>query len=168
MALKEGRANFQLPLIYSLFFLFLEPISALVGAYYSYFYQAHYLDLLYSSSSTSVPRPASHEGELPRETSVALSQLANMYLFFALNEAFVLRATSDIRTWRAVLLVLLIADLGHLFSLRALGVGVYYDVAGWNACGWGNVPWVYAGMTMRLCFLKGVGLGQWKTLTRTR
>lgn len=163
MAPKEARVGVQLPLIYTIFFLFLEPISALVGAYYSYFDQAAYLNLLDASSHVSgADSTTSSAAASTLGTSVALSQLANMYFFFALNEAIVLRASPDIRVWRAVLFVLLIADLGHLFSLKELGLRVYYDVGGWNASGWGNVPWVYAGATLRLCFLSGVGLGNGK------
>ncbi|KAL6866990.1 hypothetical protein J3F83DRAFT_98368 [Trichoderma novae-zelandiae] len=140
----------RLPLAYRLFFLLLEPISALVGAYYTHFHQHRYLQLLHGATA-----PAQL---VPLGTSVAMSQLANMYLFFALNEALVLRATKDPRVWRAVLLVLLIADVGHLYSMKELGPEIYYNVTGWNAGDVGNVPWVYAGASMRLCFLAGVGL----------
>ncbi|GFP52018.1 hypothetical protein TASIC1_0001017000 [Trichoderma asperellum] len=140
----------RLPLAYRLFFLYLEPISALVGAFFTHFRQQRYLELLNTATA-----PARH---VPLSTSVAMSQLANMYFFFAINEALVLRSTRDLRVWRAVLLVLLIADLGHLYSMKELGPSIYYDVAGWNAGHVGNVPWVYAGATMRCCFLAGVGL----------
>lgn len=160
MALKQAEAGFQLPIAYSLFFLFIEPVSALAGAFYNHFRQARYLELLHAASA-----PQSADA-VPLSTSVAMSQLANMYFFFALNEALVLRATSDIRIWRAVLLVLLIADFGHLYSMSELGFQIYYDVGNWNIGDWGNIPWVYAGATMRLCFLGGVGLGKWKTLKR--
>ena len=155
MGQRMGQAGFGLPVAYSIFFLVLEPISALVGAFFNHFRQSHYLNLLDASSAAAAP------GEpVPLATSVAMSQLANMYLFFALNEALVLRATKDINAWRALLIVMLIADAGHLYSMRALGARIYYDVTGWNAGDWGNVPWVYAGATMRICFLMGVGLGK--------
>lgn len=140
----------HLPLAYRLFFLFLEPVSALVGAFYTHFRQQRYLELLNNASA-----PA---GQVPLSTSVAMSQLANMYFFFAINEALVLRSTLDRRVWRTVLFVLLVADVGHLYSMKELGPDIYYNVTGWNAGDVGNVPWVYAGATMRLCFLAGVGL----------
>ncbi|EHK41466.1 uncharacterized protein TrAtP1_004950 [Trichoderma atroviride] len=140
----------RLPLAYRLFFLYLEPVSALVGAFFTHFRQQRYLELLNSASA-----PARL---VPLSTSVAMSQLANMYFFFAINEALVLRSTSNLRVWRAVLLVLLIADFGHLYSMKELGPGIYYNVMDWNVGDIGNVPWVYAGATMRCCFLAGVGL----------
>lgn len=95
-----------------------------------------------------------------------MSQLANMYFFFALNEALVLRSTADLRVWRAVLFVLLVADIGHLYSMKESGLGVYYDVTSWNASHWGNIPWVYIGATLRFCFLSGVGLGESRGLKK--
>ncbi|KAL7960485.1 hypothetical protein V8C34DRAFT_312590 [Trichoderma compactum] len=92
---------------------------------------------------------ATAPAQVSRGTSAAMSQLANMYFFFAINEALVLRSTRDLRVWRAVLLVLLIADFGHLYSMKELGPGIYYNVTGWNAGDIGNVPWVYAGATLR-------------------
>lgn len=157
--------TFYLPLAYRLFFLFIEPVSALVGAYYAHFQQREYL-LLTDAASAPVLGP------VPTGTSVVLSQLANLYLLFALNEALVLRATSDLRVWKTLLFGLLVADLGHLYTLRALGPGLYlpWNFASWNAIDWGNVPFVYLGASMRTAFLAGVGLGgtRGKTLGKTK
>ena len=146
------RASQLLPLTYRLFFLLIEPIAVLLGAYYAHFRPVSYLALTHAPSA-----PASAEA-IPLGTSIALSQLANLYLFFALNEAVVLRATGDLRVWRAVLFCLLLGDLGHLYTLRGLGMGIYYGVGGWNVMDWGNVPFVYLGAGMRVAFLAGVGL----------
>lgn len=105
--------------------------------------------------SASAPA-AGHD--IPTATSVVLSQLANLYFFFTLNEALVLRSTSDLRVWRTLLFGLLVADFGHLWSLRPLGHHVYWDVAAWNAMDVGNVFIVYLGASMRVAFLLGVGL----------
>lgn len=153
----QQQVAFRIHVIYRVFFLLIEPLSALVGAFYSHFRQQEYLSLLNAASTGA---------DVPLSTSVALSQLANMYLFFALNEALVLRSTADLRVWRAVLLVLLLADLGHLYSLRELGLGIYYGFTEWNVSDLGNVPWVYVGATMRVCFLAGIGLGESRALKK--
>ena len=144
--------TFVLPKAYRLFFLFIEPISALVGAYYAHFQPLSYLQLSHLHSA-----PANTE-TIPLSTTIVLSQLANLYFLFALNEALVLRSTSDLRVWRTVLLGLLIADLGHLWSVKGLGARIYYDVSRWNKIDWGNVGFVYMGATMRIAFLSGIGL----------
>lgn len=157
---KSPPSSFKLPVAYRLFFLIIEPISALVGAFYAHFRQAEYLRLTHASTATA---------PVPTGTSVVMSQLANLYLLFALNEALVLRSTGDLRVWKTVLFVLLVADLGHLYSVSAVGSGVYWNVASWNAIDWGNVPFVYVGASMRIAFLLGVGLeGQQAPTSKTK
>lgn len=65
----------------------------------------------------------------------------------------------DVRVWRAVLTVLLIADVGHLWSVAGLGSGVYWRFWEWNSMAFGNVGIVYMGMATRIAFLCGVGVG---------
>ncbi|KAF4308645.1 hypothetical protein GTA08_BOTSDO03457 [Botryosphaeria dothidea] len=149
--------SLRLPAPYRFFFLYLEPLSALVGCYYAHFYPAIYLQLTHSPSAPVPARGAGAQG-VPVGTQIVLSQLANLYLLFALNEAIVLRATADLRVWRALLFGLLVADFGHLYSVSALGPAVYWDVASWNAIDWGNVAFVYLGASMRMAFLCGIGL----------
>lgn len=157
---KPSSLAFSLPFLYRVFFLFIEPVSVLVGAYYSHFNQHEYLKLTHAASAPS---------QIPLGTTIAMSQLANMYLFFALNEALVLRCTADIRVWKAVLFCLLVGDFGHLYTVRHLGPEIYWSVTKWNAIDWGNIPFVYLGATMRLAFLADVGLGvKRRKLTKKR
>lgn len=172
-----SRTTINPPTAYTLFFLYIEPFSALVGALYAIYYPSTYLYLThrgpYISSLFSVPVA----------TKAVLKQLGNLYVFFALNEALVLRSawreTSrtkkiddetevrtvgggyDLRVWRTLLFGLLVADVGHLWSVKDTGSWgeVYLGWKGWNAMGWGNVGFVYLGMFMRICFLSGIGLG---------
>ena len=143
-------SGFTLPLAYRAFFLLIEPIATLVGAYYAFFRQSEYLEL---TDAASVPSP------IPLGTSVAMSQLANLYFFFAISEALVLRSTSDLRVWKTVLFCLLIGDIGHLYTVRELGPHIYWSVTKWNAIDWGNIAFVYVGASMRISFLANIGLG---------
>ncbi|KAI1799533.1 hypothetical protein F4811DRAFT_93326 [Daldinia bambusicola] len=147
-----------LPLAYRAFFLIIEPISALVGAYYAHLRQDEYLSMTTHTAASPVPLG----------TSVVLSQLANLYLLFALNEALVLRSTGDLRVWRTVLFVLLVADFGHLYSVSGLGSWVYWDATSWNPIDYGNVLFVYLGASVRIAFLTGVGLGTSSPTNKTR
>jgi hypothetical protein len=143
---------FTLPRFYTAFFLVIEPVAALVGAFFAHFRQLDYLQMTHAASA-----PA-NVSTIPLSTSVVLSQLANLYLLFTINEALVLRSTSNLRVWKTVLFGLLVADFGHLYSIKELGHQVYWNVLKWNAMDWGNVAFVYAGATMRMMFLAGVGL----------
>jgi hypothetical protein len=145
-----GVAGFTLPLPYRIFFLLIEPIATALGAYYAFFDQQAYLDLTHAASA---PSP------IPLGTSIAMSQLANLYFAFALSEALVLRSTSDLRVWKALLFCLLLADFGHLYTVSALGPQIYWRVSQWNAIDWGNIGFVYVGASMRTAFLTGVGFG---------
>ncbi|KAJ3501499.1 hypothetical protein NLJ89_g9312 [Agrocybe chaxingu] len=142
-----------IPLLYRLFFLYIEPLSALAGAYYAAFRPQDYLnDLSFGLPYTDSPNPT--------QTSMALLQLANLYLLFALNEHFVLSSTSSIRTWRRLLIGLLVADFGHLATMSLVGWEVFWHFWEWNAMIWGSVGFVYLGASMRTCFLLGVGLAR--------
>lgn len=155
-----------IPLPYRLFFLYLEPLSTLVGAYYAWFQPHTYLSLTHAASAPSpTVNPSvfsfftsTSSALVPIGTHVVLRQLANLYFAFTLNEALVLRATDDLRVWRTLLFGLLVADFGHLYSCALLGWDYFYDVANWNSIAWGNIGFVYAGATLRTCFLLGVGL----------
>ena len=135
---------------YKYFFLYIEPISALLGAYYSHFQKQTYLTLTHAASAP--------DRAIPISTQVVLSQLANLYFLFAVNEALVLRI-SDLRVWQTVLFCLLVADIGHLYSIHYVGWHVYYNILSWTAIDWGNIGFVYAGAVMRLSFLLGYGVG---------
>jgi hypothetical protein len=142
--------HLPIPLLYRLFFLYIEPIATAVGAYYAALDQPAYMHLtLPSTLSTSVST---------RE-SIVLHQLANLYFVFALNEALVLRATSDLRVWKVFLFGLLLADFGHLASVASVGSEVYYRFWEWNSMYWGNLGFVYVGAAMRSCFMMEVGFG---------
>jgi len=152
--------EFRPPAFYRLFFLIIEPISALVGAYFAHFQPQTYLQLTHASSAPS--------GTIPLGTQVVLTQLANLYFLFAINEALVLRSTSDLRVWRALLFGLLVADLGHLYSVWGLGTRVYWKVHEWSAMDWGNVGFVYAGALTRIAFLCGLGVPTGKNATNPK
>jgi hypothetical protein len=146
-------STFTLPLPYTLFFLTIEPLSTLTGAFYAWYRQHYYLALTHAASTP----PAA---AIPLSTSIVLSQLANLYLLLSLNEALVLRTTSDLRVWRTFLFGLLVADFGHVWTVReAIGWSGYVRVWEWNAIDWGNLGFVYVAAAMRVAFLMGVGMG---------
>jgi len=137
---------------YKLFFLYVEPVSALAGAYYAVLKPAEYLQDLTISPST-ITNPI-----LTIPMRMSLAQLANLYLLFALNEHLVLSSTSSTTVWRRLLFCLLLADFGHLATMIPLGPDVFWKVWDWNAMVWGSVGFVYLGASLRISFLMGLGL----------
>lgn len=148
MASAEKKA-YPLPLIYRLVFLFVEPAVALVRAYYIHSRPGEFLAMTHAGSAV---------GPVPTATVVALSQFGNLYLLFAVNLTLVLRSTGNLRVWRALLIGLLIADIGHLYCFRPLGASIYWDVTRWNILHLANIPLAYACAALRIAFLAGVGL----------
>lgn len=144
--------QFKLPLVYRAAFLLIEPVFALSGAVVAHFKPLDYLQLTHEASAPMTT------ASIPLSTHIVLAQLANLYLLFAFNEAFILRSTSDMRVWRTVLLGMLIADFGHLYSVSALGPDIYWKATQWNVMDFGNVGFVYAGACLRIAFLCGTGL----------
>lgn len=152
---------------YQLLFLYVEPLTTLIGAFYAAFRPSHYLDQTHLPSAPSVLlAQASSDpfdttvlaGAVPLGTEVVLRQLGNLYLLFALNESLVLRFTSDLRVWKALLLIMLIGDLGHLWACRSLGFDYYWQWWTWSAMGWGNIAFVYLLAITRTAFLLNVGV----------
>jgi hypothetical protein len=144
----------NIPLPYRIFFIYIEPISALAGAYYAAIHPSHYLLDLVSPTQGNFSRAV-----LDTPTRMSLSQLANLYLLFALNEHLILSSTSSLKIWSRLLFCLLVADLGHLATMIPAGPEIFWNVSKWNAMAWGSVGFVYLGATLRSCFLAGVGLG---------
>lgn len=138
---------------YRLFFLYVEPLSALGGAIY-----AGILPRTYLQDLTLITAWSAKDTALTTPVLMTLLQLSNLYLLFAINERVVLSSTNDIKLWKKLLFGLLVADFGHLLSLLPLGLEVYWRVWDWNAMMWGSVGFVYLGATLRLAFLFDVGL----------
>lgn len=142
-----------IPFPYRIFFLYIEPISALAGMYYAAIHPNDYLHDLVSPIQSDFNRAT-----LDAPIRMTLFQLSNLYLLFALNEHLVLSSTSSLKTWRRLLFSLLVADFGHLATMIPAGTEIFWHVSKWNAMAWGSVGFVYLGASLRFCFLAGVGL----------
>jgi hypothetical protein len=141
-----------IPALYRTIYLYIEPISTFVGAVYAHHFQSTYLQLTHVGSAPI--------GPVPLGTSVVLTQLANLYLLLCINEALVLRATTDLKVWKTFLFGLLVADLGHLYSVHPVGSWVYWRFWDWNSIDWGNVPFVYFLAISRVLFMLEIGFGR--------
>jgi hypothetical protein len=145
--------DFQAHPFYQLFFLYIEPISALAGSFYAGRPQEYLSMLTLGQSRLPIP-----DSTASTQVNIALYQLSNLYLLFAVNEHLVLKHSHTLDTWRALLFGLLIADFGHLVTNISLGTDVYWKFWEWNAMMWGGVGFVYAGALTRILFLLGVGV----------
>ncbi|KAJ7017780.1 hypothetical protein C8F04DRAFT_1331478 [Mycena alexandri] len=132
----------NIPSIYKLFFLYIEPIFPLQALIMPPFLPGGILE----------PPTLTTQGIMVQlANQVALTR--HLYGLFAMNEYLVLSSTNSLKTWRRLLFVLLVVDFGHLYSMELL-----FRVGDWNAMVWGSVGFVLAGASMRMSFLAGLGL----------
>lgn len=139
--------------LYKLVFIYVEPALVLIGAYLALFHPETYLLTVHALPSEH------HYFSANRTTEVLLAQLANVYVLFPLLEHKVLRTTSNIRVWRAVVQALLVADLGHLAVVVFVGIDVNGQTLGrlteLGVADWAK-PVVMA--AIRIALLLGVGV----------
>ncbi|MCJ1389484.1 hypothetical protein MMC18_002341 [Xylographa bjoerkii] len=148
-----------IPLPYRILLLYVEPVAAFNGAILAHFFPAFYLAGMSPSATTS-----SYSGP----SQVIFDQLAACYLLFAFNEAVVLRSTSDIRVWKAMVLGILLCDVIHLYGTwEALGAA-FWDPRLWRMEDWVNLTMLYGPGGMRIALLMGVGLKDEKGRTGRR
>lgn len=77
---------------------------------------------------------------LTPSVTIVAAQLGNVYLLLAMLAVVCCYATNDPKVARNYLLVVAIADLGHVYSTYAgLGWDRFVDIGSWNDMIWGNV-----------------------------
>jgi hypothetical protein len=133
----------HIPPIYTIFHIYLEPLLALSGAWHLHFAPVRYFTFMPSSSNYSAA------------SQIAYDQLATCYVFFAAIEILVLRSTSDVKVWRAVVLALLICDAGHV---GAIGAELGWKVWEWEGVDHVTMAMNVVPMVVRGMFLAGVGI----------
>lgn len=135
-----------IPFVYRLLLLYLEPVMAINGAAMCMMRPALFL----KTFSPVLPYTASSQ--------IIYDQLAATYLFLALIEAVVLRASAELRVWKAVVASLLVSDFVHLWAGAKLMAqeGNVWPVA------WRPEDWIVLGTLvgpglLRLAFLWELG-----------
>jgi hypothetical protein len=137
----------HLPIVYRLFFLWLEPLMALGGSYLCHFDPVSFLRTMSATASYSP------------SNQVIYDQLAATYVLFAFNEAVVLRVAKDLRVWKAMMIGLLLCDCIHIYgSWNVLGTRVFTNPFLWRAEDRLNLILLWWGLAIRTAFLTGVGL----------
>lgn len=139
----------NIPLFYTLWHLYIEPLAALAGIY-----QLHCAPTLYHNF---MPASASYNPT----SQIVYDQLASTYLLFAFIEGVVLRAVEDMRTWRYILFGFALCDVGHCYAAWCeMGTRGVLDLAAWTAGDWVTNVFNVLPLLTRGAFLMGAGLGE--------
>jgi hypothetical protein len=139
----------QIPRIYRLWHLWLEPWTALGGVYHLHWTPEQYFAFM------------PHTARYASESQIVYDQLAASYLFFAAVEILVLRSTDDVKVWRAVVFALLLCDAGHMYA-SWMEMGARAFLLPWL---WGESDAVTMVLTcvpfvLRVAFMLGVGFAR--------
>lgn len=138
-----------IPLPYRILLLYLEPFAALNGAVITHCFPNRYLRGMSPTATSLSYNPASQ---------IIYDQLAGCYILFAFNEAVVLRQTSNLRVWKAMVLGILLCDMLHLYgSWSVMGTEMFVSPWLWRMEDWVNLVSLYGPAAMRLSFLFEVG-----------
>ena len=142
----------EVPLVYRLLFLYIEPFGAFMGTIINIFDPLRYLQSL---------SPAATMSDFSPLTRPIYDQLAAHLLFFSWSQAVVLRYTEDLRVWKTLLFGMFLCDVLHLYaSYRILGTEVFLNPAMWRWEEWVNFVMLYGPGGLRLAFCAGFGLGR--------
>ncbi|KZV75337.1 hypothetical protein PENSPDRAFT_647139 [Peniophora sp. CONT] len=138
---------------YQAFFVYIEPLGALLGAVLAGFRPDDYLhDLL-------EPFVMADTTKTSTSAYAATAMLANLWLFFAVNEYLVLSGTRELKMWRRMITGLLVADCGHFVALGVYaGSEFFWQFWRWNALTYGHIAFAEVAAVMRVCFILGVGI----------
>lgn len=131
---------------YRLYFLYIEPVMTLTGAYLCIFQP---LDFLARATPLQIT-------EITPLTQLLITQIACLYIFHGLVEAIVLRLSKDLRVWKALAASILIADVGHLYSLYVAAPEALVNIQGWSSDERINYGILTLGLLLRIGFLVGI------------
>ncbi|KAJ6257892.1 hypothetical protein Dda_7682 [Drechslerella dactyloides] len=134
----------QYGFIYRLVFLYIEPLLALSGSYLTHFAPQNYI-------SRVVPSAANDP--ITTATQLAMSNLAAMYVHFAIMEAILLRVTNDRKVWHIVLAGTVVSDVLHLWIIYHARGAVEWDFG--KQGDWEVFATSYVPLGLRLAFLAG-------------
>ena len=142
-----------IPLLYRVFFTWVDPIICVWGAYMDFFDPTLVL-------SSHIPNPTPDIGH-----AMILKQRGGGMLNFGFISAVLLRYTYDLKVWSIVQISDFIVDLAYFWAVYGvLREQERLDVGKWRAEDWGSVVITVTAGLVRLAFLAGVGF---KTTTKT-
>ncbi|RDW66755.1 hypothetical protein BP5796_09504 [Coleophoma crateriformis] len=146
-----------IPLIYRLYFIYIDPALALYGSILVLTNPALFLQSTTPPTLTEAATVSTTTGPLNPLTTLLLTQISALYAFFAITEGLVLYQTKQLRVWRSVLLGVLVCDIGHGYAVLNADAAAW-DLRGWRAVDAINYGILIFGAGLRGSFLLGVGL----------
>ncbi|KAG9237205.1 hypothetical protein BJ875DRAFT_540660 [Amylocarpus encephaloides] len=142
---------FRLSPIYTIYFLYLEPLFALGGTYLSIFQPIRFLE-----GCIPLPGLPSDYQAITPLTTLLLMNIGSLYALFAINEGVVLRLTKEKNVWLTVMGTMCVTDVFHLYAVWAIAPSHFMDFMAWNSDEWINYGTLSFGFALRLAFMLGI------------
>ncbi|KAK6502739.1 hypothetical protein TWF481_007786 [Arthrobotrys musiformis] len=142
-------ATASIPFIYRLILTTIEPFIAASGAVIAFCTADKYLSAM-----------TRHSASFAATATFLYTELGGAWLYFAFNEAVVLRLFDDLRLWRILCAGMLLSDGAYCHSVAQAvgGWGAWSRVGDWTAENW-MVFWGTAPMVLvRILIVLGVGV----------
>ncbi|KAE8454122.1 hypothetical protein EG329_005046 [Mollisiaceae sp. DMI_Dod_QoI] len=146
----------RMSLIYTIWFLYLEPVMALSGTYLCIFNPQRMLTgtvplpAITAASSTGAP-------VITPMMQMLLTNIGSLYVLFSINEGLVLRFSKEKNVWLGVVGAMLMSDIGHLYAVYAIAPERMWQALAWNSDEWINYGTLWFGAALRLAFMLGFG-----------
>ncbi|KAK3337999.1 hypothetical protein B0H65DRAFT_445931 [Neurospora tetraspora] len=120
-------ATATIPLLYRIILLYIEPLFAINGALMVFFQPAKYAAMM---TRASVPYDA--------PSQYLYTQIGGAWLYFAFNQAVILRLYNDVRLWQLLCVGMLLSDAGYSWSvIQGLGGwSQWIKIGEWEASDW--------------------------------
>jgi len=130
----------SVPLVYRLLLTTIEPLLAVLGTLLAFRNPGEYISTMTRNSAT-----------FDASTAFLYTELGGSWLYFAFNEAIVLRLFDDLRLWRVLCMGMLLSDAAYCYSV-AQAVGGW---AAWSMMGsWATEDWVVFLTTAPMVFVR--------------
>ncbi|KAF3032845.1 hypothetical protein E8E12_000609 [Didymella heteroderae] len=136
----------NIPLVYRIWHLWLEPAAAMNGARLLWCMPETYHEYMPSTSAWSP------------KSQIIYDQLGACYMVFAFNLAFTLRVVNDIYVWKALLFGMALSDLAYLYSIWVeMGTQVFLSPGNWSQGDLVTMVTTAGPFILRMAFILGVG-----------
>lgn len=137
----------NLPLIYRVSLLYVEPCVALSGVYLALFDPVYLLRVIAPT--------ATYDATM----SMLFEQLAGSWLSLTFVLAVLCRRVTDPKIFRLVILAALISDVSNCVSIvRTLGLSSFSSPAGLRLDDWTNICSSFPPVAVKVALLLGIGI----------
>lgn len=143
----------KIPILYRIFFLYIDPLVCLLGIYTFFFDHPIYIK---NGTPRSLSSTIPNQNLTPLETFL-LSALGSYSLCIFGIQILLLHQFHDVKIWRIVMFSILLTDLGLLYTVYSVDPTAFWDVGGWTSGDWSNNGILGVVIAIRSAFLLGVG-----------